>query len=88
MQQVANAKPPRKRNQTLLHFLRLPAREHKRQIDVVAQRKGVKQIEILKHKAQVIAPEGGDFALRDLGEAAAAEQHLSAGRLVERRQDV
>ena len=64
------------------------AREHERQIDVVLDREGVEQVELLKDEAEIVAAEGGAVGLADGREVFAVEQHLAGGRLVEPGEDI
>ena len=64
------------------------SRQHQRQQDVVPDGKGIQQIKILKHKPQVIPPECSHLSVWDADSVLACEQHLPAGGLVQRRQDI
>ncbi len=64
------------------------ALEHQRQIDVIPHAEGVQQIEFLKYKAEVVAAEGGQFALGDVAKLAVAQPYFAAGGLIQRREDV
>ena len=43
----------------------LRTRKHQRQQDIILERKGIQQVEILKDKAEVIAPKRGEFPVFD-----------------------
>ena len=71
-----------------LHLRILLARKHQRQIDIVLQRKGVQQVEILKDKAEMIPAESGHLRLPYRADIPALQQHLPRGGAIQRRQNV
>ena len=71
-----------------MHFRVLLPRQHQRQIDIILQREGVQQVEILKHEAQMVPAEGRHVGFLYPGQIPALQQHLSGGGPVQRRQDV
>ncbi len=60
------------------------AGEHQRQEDVVLHGEGVQQIEVLKHEAELLAPERGEIPLADGRKAVPLQNDLTGGRPVER----
>ena len=56
------------RRQPLLHLRIGLAGQHQRQKDVVLERKGVQQVELLEHEAQVVPAEGRHLRLADLAQ--------------------
>ena len=87
-QQLLNAQLTGQRHQRPVHLRVFLPGQHQRQIDVVLQREGVQQVEILKHKAQMIPAEGGHVGLLHLADVPALQQHLTGGGLIQRRQNV
>ena len=53
------------------------AAEHQRKQDVVLNAEGVQQVEILKHKAQMIPAEGAEGLVAQLGDVVSVQQHLA-----------
>ena len=74
--------------QPLLHVRVAAPRQHQRQQDIVLDREGIQQIEVLEHKAQMVPAEGGDVLLPDGHDIFPIQQHLAAGGLIQCRQDV
>lgn len=64
------------------------AGEHEGQIDVVAQGKGIQQVELLEDKAQMLAAEGRKLLFRHGVQVASAKEHLTSGGLVEPGENV
>ena len=87
-QQFVDAQLARQRLDEQRHVVGGHALEHQRKVDVVAHAEGVQQIELLKHKAEIVAAEGGQLLFRDVGQLAVAQPDLAAGGLVQRRQYV
>ena len=88
LQQRFNAQLSGQGQQPGLHLRVGPGRQHQGQQDVVLQGKGVQQIKVLEHKAQVLPPEGRQLRLPDVGQVAAVEFHLAPGGLVQGGQNV
>ena len=88
LQDVLDAELCGNRIERAAHLVVLLAREHQRQEDIVLNRKGVEQIKILKHEAQIVTAEGGYLLLLYLDDVASVEQDLSGARLIERSEDI
>ena len=63
-------------------------RQHQRKIDVILQRKGVQQVEILKYEAQMIPAEGRHVGFFSFHNVFSLQQNLTGGGFVQRRQNV
>ena len=87
-QQLFDAQLLRQRQQPPVHLRILLSRQHQGKIDVILQRKGVQQVEILKHKAQVVPPESGHITGFYGGNVISFQQHLAGGGSVQGGQDV
>lgn len=61
LQQFCNAQLLRNGCEPALHLRIRRSGQHQRQIDVVLQGKGVQQVEVLEHKAQVVPAKCGDL---------------------------
>ena len=88
MQNIAYAELCGNRIERAAHLVVLLAREHQRQEDIVLNGKGVEQIKILKHEAQIVTAEGGYLLLLYIDDVASVEQDLSGARLIERSEDI
>ena len=62
--------------------------QHQRQIDVVLQGEGVQQVEVLKHKAQVIPAEAGELLVLQLGQLLPVQNHFTGCWTIQRRQNI
>ena len=87
-QQVRDAQLVRQRTQAVTHLAVRTARQHQRQIDVVLQREGIQQVELLKHEAQMVTAEGGGIRLLHGGQVTSVQTHRAGGRGIQRRQNV
>src|SRR5699024_9835013 len=88
LQQVPNAQPVGNGVDALFHLVIRFARQHQGQKDVVLQREGVQQVEVLKHKAQVVPAKGGNLLLVQGDDVAHVQKHLAAGGLIQPCQNV
>ena len=79
---ICNAKPVCNRHQPPVHLLIRFAAQHKRQKNIVLQRKRIEQVKILKYKSQVISAECCHFFFPDLGHALSVQKYLAPGRAV------
>ena len=86
--QLVDPQTLRQRQKALLHLAPALPREDERQADVVLERKGIKEVELLKHETEVVAAEGRHVALAHPGEILSVEQHAPRRRAVERGEDV
>ena len=87
-QDLRNAELCRERLKALRHLsVGLPC-QHQRKINVVLQRKGVEQVELLKHKAELVAAKSGDVLLRQRGNICPVKKHRAARRPVQRREQI
>ena len=64
------------------------ARQHQRKIDIVLDGKGVQQIELLKHKTQVVTAKRRDLRLPDTGQLLPGQNHTACGGLIQRGQNI
>ena len=56
--------------------------------DVVPETEGVQQVEVLKHKAQVVPAEGGKFLFPNSGQLPSRQQHRPGGGFIQCSQDI
>ena len=85
VQNLRDAERPRRLHQPRLHFGDAFPAQHQRQQDVVLQREGVQQVELLKHEAQVLPAEGGQLVFLHRVQPLALQLHVTAGGLIQRR---
>ena len=64
------------------------ARQNERQKNIILQGEGIKQVEILKNKPEVLAAERSNLFLADGRECTAVLEHLTLRGTVKRRQDI
>lgn len=57
-------------------------------LSCILYRERVQQVKLLKHKAEIVAPEGRNVALLYLAKLLAVEHDRAAGRLVQRRKKI
>ena len=62
--------------------------QHEGQIDVILQRKGVQEVKLLKHKAEVVPAEGGDVSVSDLRKVPALQNDGPGGGPVQSRKNI
>ena len=87
-QQVRNPQLIGNRQQIRLHLAPVHALQHQRQENIVLERKGVQQVEVLKHEPQLITPERRQLIFTNRADVLAVQQHRAARRAVKRRQYV
>lgn len=88
LQQRSQAQILRYRQQARGHLVVALPGQHQRQQDVVLYRERVQQVKLLKHKAEIVAPEGRNVALLYPAKLLAVEHDRAAGRLVQRRKKI
>ena len=71
-----------------LHLRVFFPRQHQGEKDVVPEGKGVQQVEILEHEAQVVPAEGGQLLFLHRGELPSRQQNRPGGGLIQRGQDI